>query len=104
MKITIQKYDELIGFKIDIMNLSREERIKLENIQRDSFLQRLHQIFQQYFEIDEKYKSGMMAYHDKDEKHDELFHQSGYEDVYDFLLDYERWKHGLPIYIKFRLI
>ena len=92
------------GFKINLNELSEEERVKVENATRDSFLQKIHDIFYEYSQVDEAYKYGFLTPTQKANCQSDIFDKSGYEDVYDFLYDYNRWKIGLPIYIKFKLI
>ena len=104
MKITIKKYEDMTGYKLEVDKLTTEERIKIETINRDSFLQRLHQFFQTYDYYTMKFNDKEINEAQYNEAKDVIFDESGYEDIYDFYEDYIRWKNGLPIYIKFRLI
>ena len=104
MEITIKKYESLTRFKINPKELTKEERIKVENSARDSFLQELHKIFEDYFNCQEAYRFGYLTETQKENCQSDIFDRSGYEDIYDIFYDYNRWKMGLPIYIKFKLI
>ena len=104
MKISIKKYESLTGFKLDVTKMSIEERIKVENATRDSFLQKLHKCFSFYYDYMDKHQNGEITETQFNEAKDIIFDESGYEDIYDFYEDFIRWKNGLPIYIKFTLI
>lgn len=104
MEITIKKYESLTGYKINLNELSEEERIKVENATRDSFLKKIHDIFYEYNRCEDAYKLNYISLTQKQNCQSDLFDKSGYEDIYDFIFDFKRWKLGLPIYIKFKLI
>ena len=104
MELIIKKYENLTGFRIELDKLSKEERIKVENATRDSFLQVLHNIFYEYNQVEEAYKLGFLTPTQRAQCQSDIYDKSGYEDIYDFLYDFKRWKVGLPIYIKFKLI
>ena len=104
MKITIKKYEDLTGFKLDVNRMDKEDRIKVESSMRDSFLQKLHNIFSLYQLYEVKHQDGEITQSQFDEAKDTIYEESGYSDIYDFYLDYTRWKNGLPIYIQFKLV
>ena len=104
MEITIRKYESLTGYRIDLKALSKEERVKVENATRDSFLQKIHEVFYEYQQVEEAYKYGYLTPTQKANCQSDIYDKSGYEDIYDFLYDYKRWQVGLPIYIKFKLV
>ena len=104
MEITIKKYESLTGFRIDLTKVTKEERIKIENATRDSFLKKIHDIFYEYDRCENAYQSNYISLTQKQNYQSDLFDKSGYEDIYDFIFDFKRWKLGLPIYIKFKLI
>lgn len=104
MEITIKKYDSLTGYKINLNELSEEERIKVENATRDSFLKKVHDIFYEYDQVEEAYRLGYLTPTQRANCQSDVYDKSSYEDIYDFLYDYKRWKIGLPIYLKFKLI
>lgn len=104
MEITIKKYDSLTGYRIELNKVSKEERIKIENATRDSFLKKIHNIFYDYQQVLEAYNYGYINLTQKEKCCNDLYDKSGYEDIYDFLYDFKRWKLGLPIYIHLKLI
>lgn len=104
MQITIKKYETLTGFRLDLKKLTKEERIKVENATRDSFLKKVHDIFYEYNQCEEAYRYGYLTLTQKQNCESDIYDKSGYEDIYDFLFDFKRWKLGLPIYIQFKLI
>ena len=104
MKISVQKYESLTGFKLDTKKMKVEDRIKVENATRDSFLQKIGNCFSLYSDYADKHSSGDITQSQFDEAKNIIFDESGYEDIYDFYTDYIRWKQGLPIYISFILI
>ena len=104
MEISIKKYKSLTGYKINLNSLSKEDRVKVENATRDSFLKKLHEIFYEYDQVEEAYKYGYLTSTQRANCQSDVYDKSGYENIYDFLFDFKRWKIGLPIYIKFKLI
>ena len=104
MKITIKKYEDMTGYKLEVDKLTTEERIKIETINRDSFLQKLHQVFQLYDYYLTKFNAKEINESQFNEAKNTIYEESGYEDIYDFYEDYIRWRNGLPINIKFRLV
>ena len=54
----------------------------------------------QYHEVEMAYKKYLMTFETMHHYHDKIIKESPYEDVYDFLYDYGRYKVGLPIYIE----
>lgn len=52
-----------------------------------------------YQEIEIAYHKYLMTFETMHHYHDKIIKESPYEDTYDFLHDYQRYKMGLPIYI-----
>lgn len=104
MVIKLQDNPNIKGYKINKSTLTKSERDLIERVNRDSFFQELHQIFEQYRNCLEAYKLGYTTKWQKEKTQNELYEKSGYSDIYDFFYDYCRWSQGLPIYIKFELV
>jgi len=104
MIIALTSNYEVKDYKINKDCLNAHDLAIVERVSRDSFMQELHKIFEDYSNCLEAYNLGYITPLQKEKCQNDLYEESGYTDIYDFLYDYRRWKMGLPINISFKLV
>ena len=104
MIIALTSHYEVKDYKINKDGLNAHDLAIVERVSRDSFMQELHKIFEDYSNCLEAYSLGYITPLQKEKCQNDLYEESGYTDIYDFFYDYRRWKMGLPINISFKLV
>ena len=77
--------------------ISNESELKTLDTAR--ILKEAESSLRSYQEIEIAYHKYLMTFETMHHYHEKIIEESPYEDTYDFLHDYQRYKMGLPIYI-----
>lgn len=86
------------------MTITINKGIDYSKLNTQALHQEALEAMNKYLQLELGYKEGAVSYTSYKYFQTDIYEKSPYEDIWDFLLDYNRYKAGLPIPIYIKLV
>lgn len=86
------------------MTIIVNETKDINSLDTHNLLKEAKEALKKYEQLELGYKEGAVAHYTYKCMQTDIFEKSPYNDIWDFILDYNRYKVGLPIFIEIKLI
>lgn len=86
------------------MTLTINKGVDYSKLNTQKLLQEAQESLKKYHEAELAYNLGAISYTTYKNMQTDIYERSPYKDIWDFALDYNRYKAGLPIFIEIKLV
>lgn len=86
------------------MEIIVNETKDIRSLDTHDLLKEAKESLKKYEQLEIGYKEGAVGYYTYKHLQTEIYEKSPYDDIWDFILDYNRYKVGLPIFIEIKLV